>query len=266
LAPHPQELDRDGGAWRPAAERRLEGPRRGGRVAAADVAHEPEQDETGDEEQPDRERARGRDRPQREQDDERDDREEDRAGRRAPCHHVSTGSLARSSSRTATSASIASSLIDGSGSWWLNLAHSKRSVSLRTSVALASRPRSARSTYSSGASAGFRGIPAAARAFSIRAYAATIARRRSGSARRSSSDSSSAAARTSGGGLWSRPEPAPRRERDALAAITVASRSTATITSSFHWNCTCLSLGVPKTEGVPGFDGVVRVWEWCNEL
>ena len=39
---------------------------------------------------------------------------------------------ARSSSRTATSASIASSLICGSGSCWLNFAHSNRSVRRRT--------------------------------------------------------------------------------------------------------------------------------------
>ena len=84
--------------------------------------------------QPDRERARGRERVVR------------REGRRA--RRVATASgvgepergshagdldgVPRSSSRTATSASIASSLIAGSGSWWLNLAHSKRSVRRRT--------------------------------------------------------------------------------------------------------------------------------------
>ena len=107
--------------------------------------------------------------------------------------HAGTGSAGRaSSSRTATRASTASSLIAGSGSWWLNLAHSKSAVSRRTDSALVSRPSArARGTRT----APPQGVAAARRArarASIRAYAATIARRRSGSFRRSSIDSSSA--------------------------------------------------------------------------
>src|SRR4029077_4521403 len=129
-------------------------------ILLAGVPDKRDEDERRHDDDPDRQRARRRELGDREQADECDGRH-DRGPHEAPREpHAGISSEARSSSRTATSASTASSLIDGSGSWWLNLAHSKRSVSLRTASALVWRERRARSTYSSGASAGRRGMPA----------------------------------------------------------------------------------------------------------
>src|SRR5581483_737963 len=138
-----------------------------------------------------------RERMQTEGDDQPDGEENERQGEALRLgSHTVTGSRARSS-RTARSAAIASSRISGSGSWWLNFAHSKRAVKRSALSALVSRLRSARSMYSKGASDGRRGRPPRPSAYSMRAYAAMIARRKSGSVRRSSIDSSRAAATVS---------------------------------------------------------------------
>ena len=68
-------------------------------------------------------------------------------------------SAARSSVRTASSASIASCFISGATSCPENLAHAKRSVKREVARRLTSRSVKMRCRYSSGASAGLRGSP-----------------------------------------------------------------------------------------------------------
>ena len=78
-------------------------------------------------------------------------------------------SAARSSSRTASSASIASCFISGATSCPENLAHEKSAVKREVARRLTSRSAKIRWRYSSGASDGLRGRPYAASARSMRA-------------------------------------------------------------------------------------------------
>ena len=139
-------------------------------------------------------------------------------------------SLARTSLRTAVSASMARPRIVSSTECSENFATSKSSVSDRHR-ALCLELAARRSRYSYGASAARRGSPMSVSACSMRAYAAITARRGSGSRRRSSIASSSSAAAASEAPVALRFDGLRRRDTTYTATTTAAASTPAPITS-----------------------------------
>src|SRR5262245_55994436 len=130
--------------------------------------------------------------------------EHDRRGEAECRHHAEQDerleadhSAPRRSSRSDSSARIASSFMAASIVWGLNFARSNDEVRRSTDRFWAPTSGSTRPRYSRGASAGSRGRPASASASSICAYAAITAFRGAGSARRSAIVRSSASTSSS---------------------------------------------------------------------